>query len=795
MRLRDRWNRRDWLVLIGLLAVTVLVWSRVLFCRQWSFGVELDFLRQFFPARFFAARSLSSGVFPLWSPYALSGYPFFASYQSAMLYPFNLLMVGAYGAAGADFTLKAQCAFVVFHFFLAGAFTYVLARDLKIGRAGATVAALTYMTCGYMVAHAGHINQLSASAWIPLVFLLFRRCLEGRRISYAVGAGAALGVALLAGHFQPLFYLCLLLLAFVVYTAVRRVRGDPRKPGLLFGLGALGVTVAVAAGLAAAQLLPTYQMIRLSGRESLPYGLAATYSLPRRELITLIFPHFMGRVPEEYFGFWAPLKWEVYGYAGIAGGALGVLALLRRRKGLAVFLWVVALLSVVLALGPGGYLWTALFRSHLFFNSLRDPGRIFVIYGFAMALLAGLGADHVQGTLARRADRPRYRAAFALTAVMLALVVILALALAIMFVGSGGSASEPARRAHIRSALVPVAVLAGLLLILYLAGRFRGLTRALPFALIALVLVDLAVLNVPWTMVRINPEDPLGDRAVSEYVARLPGEFRVETDANTMYVALDDGALYGIEKASGDDSLVLADYDRYRELITPSVAPGVQLGLFHVPGVRSPLLDIMNDVYFLSRDRLDPTLAAGKFELVRRVGGVYVYENTAALPRAWIADGRVVADSEQAYEALASTGGEGLAETAVVVEGGQAGPRAGERIRSSEGGVRVLEHGPNRLLLETEPECRGLLVVSEVFYPGWEAYVDGRRTEILRTNFLFRGVLLEGGQHVVEFRFRPRSVYYGIAVSAAVAGLLLLYAAALAVRERRKRARKETERA
>ena len=166
MTLRERWDRRDWLILAGLLAGVGVVRTKVLFTRGWSFGVEVDFLRQFYPARFFAARSLAGGTFPLWNPYVLLGQPFFASYQTAMLYPFNLLMVGLYGAAGADLTLRAVSGFVVFHFWLAGVFTYLLARDIKIGRAGATVAALTFMFSGFMTAHAGHLNQQSAAAWI-----------------------------------------------------------------------------------------------------------------------------------------------------------------------------------------------------------------------------------------------------------------------------------------------------------------------------------------------------------------------------------------------------------------------------------------------------------------------------------------------------------------------------------------------------------------------------------------------------------------------------------------------------
>ena len=101
-----------------------------------------------------------------------------------------------------------------------------------------------------------------------------------------------------------------------------------------------------------------------------------------------------------------------------------------------------------------------------------------------------------------------------------------------------------------------------------------------------------------------------------EYIASQSGEFRVETDANTMYKTLDDGPLYQVEKTTGDDSLVLEDYDNYRNLIVPSVAPGVQPGLFYEGGLRSPLLDLMNAEYFISQNKINPKLARGKFDYI-----------------------------------------------------------------------------------------------------------------------------------------------------------------------------------
>jgi hypothetical protein len=783
MTLRERWGRRDWLVLLGLLALTVLAWWRVLFCRSWSFGVELDFIRQFYPARFFAVKSLAGGTFPLWNPYILCGHPFFASYQTAMLYPFNLLMVGLYAAAGADFSLKAQCIFVVFHFYLAGLFTYILARELKIGRAGSTVAAVTYMFCGFMVAHAGHMNQQSAAAWIPLVFFLFYRCLDRRRLSYAAAAGVVTAVALLAGHLQSIFYLCIFLLLYVFFIALRSWRGDSRQPGLLYGLSALAVTVAVGGGLACAQLVPTQELIGLSTRSRITLDVASPGSLPRWQVINLIFPHFFGTSPKQYAGGW--LMWETYGYSGIVAGALGIVALFRKRRGFVIFLWFVALLSIVLAMGTGGYLYTALFKSGLLFNRFRDPARILLMFGFASALLAGLGADHLVEVLSDPVQKSRYRSGVRLVAVLLTLVTLLAASVVLIMVAR----HSPRAGTAFSSVVIPTALLALLLVVLLLADRVRDGPGWLTVGLVVLVAVDLLVLNVPWVIRRVNPDDIFGDRKASRYLAAQPGVFKVETDAETMYRALDDGAIYGLEKASGDDSLVLAGYYRYRELIVSSESPGVQPGLFYMGGLRFPLLDVMNDVYFVTKGAIPEKLARGKYAYLGRKGRVNMYKNLTAMPGAWMTDSVVYKDNKEVYKKLLKDRGKGIREKAMVVYPSGTPARQGEVIPAVKEKVRVVERSPHRVVIETEPSCRGLLATAELVYPGWEASVDGKEKEILTTNYIFRGVMLEGGQRKVEFRFRPKSLYAGILISLLTAGLLLLWLAVmLALRVFRKRA-------
>ncbi|MFH1150977.1 MAG: DUF6541 family protein [Actinomycetota bacterium] len=770
--LRERWSKYDWLVLLGLAGLAVLAWSKVLFSRQWSFGVEVDFLRQFYPARVYAADMLSQGTFPLWSPYVLAGQPYFASFQTAMLYPPNLGVLGLYAAFGLSWGLKVQCAFVVFHLWLAGIFTYLLARDLEVGRAGSAVAAVTFMFAGFMTAHAGHINQVSSAAWMPLVFLLFNRALSRKKLGYAVGAGVAMAVALLAGHLQSVFYLCCLLLGLVVFKAVQHHRSDPHTCGLFMGLGLLAVTVALAAGLAAAQLVPTYELIGMSTRSHIPYAIAQGGSLPRWQTVNLLFPHFFGSSPESYFGGWA--MWETYGYFGIVALALGVVAWLRRRKGWVIFFWAVLVLAIILAWGPDGGLFTLLYNARLFFNRFHDPARILVVVGFAGAMLAGFGADHLTSVV-DEPEKVRFRSAIHVVIAVAVTVLLAAAALSVVMLARGSN-RRPEALIAMKGMIFPLVLLAGLLGVLLLARFSDAGKQWLGAGLVALVIIDIVLMNMPWVMVQVNPDDLYGDRGASGYVASRPGVFRVETDAHTMYDSLDNGALYGLEKSCGDDSLVIGDYDRFREIIVPQVNPGVQPSLMYEGAVLSPMIDVMNDTYFMMRQPMPPVLAEGKYDYLGYYGTVNVYRNRTALPRAWMSDAIAFRDNEQVYEELVRTRGDGIRETAYVVypEGIPPGEQS-SFIPAVKGPVTASWRGPHRLVLDVDPGAKGLLVVSEVYYPGWEVYVDGLSKEILKTDLAFRGVMLEGGQSKVEFVFRPRSLRMGIVVSLAAAGAVVLY--------------------
>lgn len=753
--------------------VCLLAWFPVLFFKDRSFGVELDFIRQFYPARYFAVDSISKGVFPLWNPYVFCGHPFFASYQTALLYPFNILMIGLYAVSGSTFSIKAQCGFVVFHFFLAGFFMYVAAREFSLSRYASLLAALTFMFCGYMTAHAGHLNQHSAAAWIPLIFLLFHRAVKRKSVSYSLLSGAALGIALLAGHFQPIFYLCLMLLIYALYVGIAAFRKGERVAHAFFGLLAVLIMVAVAVLLASAQLLPTYEMIRISSRERIPYEIASTYSLPRRQMITLLFPHFYGSSPANYTGGWAPAMWELYGYSGILALILGVVAFRHRERETVGYFWIMLVLSVLLALGPGGYIFTLLFKAGLLFNRFRDPARILVLFGFSSAFLAGFGADHViENFMSRGSEKEAVRIKSAvLTAT--AFILIIAVVVTGVLLARGAKHAKNTEKA-IRSMLLPCLIVVAFSGLILICSRIPRHGSLLSGGLLILILLDLIVHNAAWTVVEINPRDLYADRRACEYLASRKGVFRVETDAHTMYEALDNGPIYHLEKTTGDDSLVLKRFHQYREMLIPSVSPGVQPGLFYEGAIRSPLLDLMNSMYFVSRNRMADVLAEKKFILEKKLDGVYVYRNVDALPRAFMAEGEFVSDDKESLERVSKSKSRVLKRRAFLEVGG-GDYRDGDIIRSVSGAVKFIIKEPGRVVIDLGPGARGVLVLTEAWYPGWEALVDGTKAEIYKADYLFMGVILEKKARRVEFFFRPKNLCHGVYVSCATITALMAY--------------------
>ncbi len=179
-------------------------------------------------------------------------------------------------------------------------------------------------------------------------------------------------------------------------------------------------------------------------------------------------------------------------------------------------------------------------------------------------------------------------------------------------------------------------------------------------------------------------------------------------------------------------------------------------------------------------------LPVERWRKLAEFGEVEVYENLKAMPRAWFANRAVIASSIEVLRTI-RTGHlmDGapfdpvrtvLLETALfgnrTIKTKLATPGATGSTGASENKVKINSYAPQRIELQTANVEPGFLILSEIYYRGWEAWVDGQRASVDRVNFTLRGVELPPGEHHVEFVFRAHSFRTGAAWS--LAGLILL---------------------
>ncbi len=349
----------------------------------------------FYPYRAFLSQAIRDGRLPLWNPYLFLGAPFFADSQAGALYPFNLLFTWL------PVPYQVSAALVI-HIALAGLFTYLFARrSLQLGRAGAFTASATFALGGFLLAQAEHVNQLSISAYLPLMLYLWDRVRERsaefasvRKIRAAFWPASALAgvvaLCVLAGHAQSL-YICLV--AVAVYALrpapsgwAHSDRGKRRALAARSGLALLVLAVVAAFGLlmAAAQVLPTLELSRLSLRGGgMTYREAVSFSLRPRLLLTALLPQYRAGVFSEYIA-----------YVGIFGMALAVAGFWRspdRSKARSFAL--MAGVGFLLALGGFNPLYYILYRVVPGFDLFRVPARWMLLYHTGAAMLAGMGVQ------------------------------------------------------------------------------------------------------------------------------------------------------------------------------------------------------------------------------------------------------------------------------------------------------------------------------------------------------------------------------------------------------------------
>ncbi len=709
-----------------------------------------DFASYFYPVTAYAAADLAAGRLPHWSPYVGVGYPLLADIEVAVLYPPRLVLALLTGIP----SYQVLEGYALGHLLVAGLGMLALLRRIGLGVPAAVTGGLAFMLSGFFWAHAAHLSILQSSAWLPWIVVALDRAIRERSAVWTAGAGVLLTLVFLGGHPQLGFYTLLALAGLALGWP--RGASEPRTArARLDSLARLAGAVALGLLLALPQLLPTAELAPRTTRQTPAPEFLLADSLPPWQLATFLIPRAFAETPLRQS------MDEFYGYLGIGPLLLAVAAFGLRRDRWTRLFGGLGLAALFVALG--GY--NPLYRHGLQwlpgFTLFRAPARALLFIDFALAALAGLGLDALAG---RRPGQQARRLAVGLLAAGGLALLVLPVAPRVT------AALAPWVSPGLGRFYLGFVILLGANVLLVLIA-LRAPRRAAWWGsgLVVVLLLDLFLAvprGLPW-----HPSPPEGfwppEPPAVERLRDDPAPFRVWNEGTL--VGLDGrreanaGLVYRIPVLSPyprDTSLDLWRVERLRDLLGREAW-------------RHPaLLDLLNVKYVaVHRDRAELLARDARF---RRLTAT-LWENRSALPHAFIVEELVVAGHPLADPAALLTLDP---RRAALVEDAPACARALGQAHPGGGPppVEIRRYAPEWVRLGARLTRPGFLVLTDLDYPGWRATVDGRRAKIYRTDFLFRGLCLEPGRHLVEFRYRPTAFWRGATVA-----LIALLGAGVAV--------------
>ena len=276
------------------------------------------------------------------------------------------------------------------------------------------------------------------------------------------------------------------------------------------------------------------------------------------------------------------------------------------------------------------------------------------------------------------------------------------------------------------------------------AWRTHNLTRRQAATLLTLLLL-FEVGNGSVTMLADRNDGGLrgsldkawGNGDIADFLHAQPGPFRVDTQT--------------------DD--IVRNWGDYYNIDFPRAQAGVTVNAFRLETHTAQTMKLLGTKFILSRAATGP----GQGEVFRGASGIAVYQNPDAFPRAWAVHDSVRIQNTDQGRAFIDGHVAELRSKALFLDN----PPTLTPCPEAKDTVWVTKYAPSNVSLNAAMSCDGMVVLSDTYYPGWYAKIDGQPAEIYEVDLALRGVIVPKGVHAVTFRYRPRSVYWGAGLTLA----------------------------
>jgi len=604
--------------------------------------------------------------------------------------------------------------------------------------------AVVISNLSYLVVWHEQLIITQAAMFLPLTLWAVNKYTDTKKISYFLLIALTYAFSIFGGHAQTFIYVVLISAPYMLIKGVK-----PWIPILSLFLGI---------SLGAVQLLPTIEIYLNSAREGdATRSLFAPFILPWSNLVTTLAPDFFGNPATN--NFWGKQYGDFEAYFGIGALALSLFAIFRGlvcRE--AKYFLVMALVGLFFSVWPLVYLPHIL---NIPILASGVPARMIFVFQFSMGILSAFGIDFIiknLGKLKTKTLIPLFLPGFVLVVLWVMIFIIKTSNLLIA-----------------RSNLIlPTGIFILFVTTIYLANKlFRF---SLVKVSLILILVSLSSFEYGYFFNKYQPfsapKFTFPDHPVTEFLQKNAGIDRFY-GFGTSYIDNNFATYYKIYSAEGWDSLYIK---RYGELLASSKNGEYTSEIKRSDALfgsvdnayRNRLFDILGVKYILDKNddpksNWEPEIekfSQDKYQLVWQKFKWKAYERKTALPRIFLSGSyETYSDAKELLSRLYSPNFD--YRHTVLLE-----TNPSLNLGSLLGEVSMLSYKPNSIKIKTSSETAKLLFLSDTYYPGWEASVDGVRTQIYRADYVFRAVYVPAGNHIVEFVYQPLSFRIGLIISA-----------------------------
>lgn len=698
------------------------VWNNLTAGVPYKNFLITDPVRQQIPWRYLAIEQLKKGNLFSWNPYSFAGTPLTVNSQTALFYPFNILF----------FILPFITAWtlnIVISLWLAGIFLYLYLRNFKLKKTSSFLGALAFSFSGFFIAWLEWGTITNVLLWLPLILLAQEKLFKKFTFFWFFILLLAEFSQLMGGHLQVSFYVFTF---SIIYLFVRIPEWSLKKFFLFI------ILLVILLPLVSIQYYPFLKFLKFSARNfDLPDFQTSSWFLPLRQTVQFLVPDFFGNPSTlNYWGEWN--YGEFIGYIGVVPLIFSLAAVFLRADKRSRFfsLWVLIIFVLILR-NPVSELPYLL---KIPFISTAQPTRLISLLVFCLSVLSALGLDLF---IEDKKEKVKKK----IIAFNLLLLIFIIMLWLIVLLANNFFSKETANKLLTvtgRNLVIPsVLVLMSLLL---LKTYHKTQKQIIIFFLLIMTVIDLFRFGRKF----LSFSDPNWFYPLTKTTSFLKSQrepFRFMTVDRRLFPP-NFSVMYKLEDVAGYDPLYLLSYAKLVQSWNsnkPNIIPGKFNRIITPQNYDSFIADLLNVRYVLSLKELNsPKLVLRFIE-----GETRVYENLKVYPRIFFVEKVKVANSEEEEIKLMFEESDNLRFVAV----------SQERVDFDQGFLEenekaeIIERSENYLKIKSVTNKKRLLVLSEVNYPAWNVYIDGKKSRVHTLDLLLRGVVVPEGVHIIEFKY------------------------------------------